>query len=308
MEPTPLSRRGPGPWLPWALTAGAWLVAAAAGALAPKEAPAAIETPPPARSVLDGLLTTHGAAALVEKPGGAAAPADANSEARDAAPPTKDPPQPSSPPEENPEGVNATPPVPADRPEPVAATAGTPAPTQARPTVEATRTAHPAERPPAPRDPAPARAATTQPAPAAPAAPAPAPAEPPPPEPAPAKAPSLSEALAVANTHLNASRWTEAETAFSAALTLPGGRSAAVLFGRARARDGLGRTSDALSDLEAALALDPRHPYALLLAGDIARLTRDTATAAARYRAYLEAWPKGRRAAEIERWLSANGG
>jgi tetratricopeptide (TPR) repeat protein len=139
--------------------------------------------------------------------------------------------------------------------------------------------------------------------------PAPAPAADATPDPTsvPAAAPTAprdaGQALAAATAHLNAGRWAEADTAFSEVLALPGARTAAAWFGRARARDGLGRTDEALADLEAALTVDARHPYALLLAGDIHKRRGDATGAASWYRRYLEAWPQGRRAAELQAWL-----
>jgi tetratricopeptide (TPR) repeat protein len=298
-DPTP-SRRGPGSWLPWALTAGFWLVAAVGGALAAPESPEPVETPPPMRPVLDELLTTRGAAAFAEKYLGAASDEVGTSAAPPSAPPTptEAPPPAAAPPVD----AGTQPGAPRDDVRPaVAPTSRSPEESfdaaaraaSARP--ESVRTAVTdtnggEARTALPPEPSKDAQETVE---------APAPPEP--------GTPTLSDAMAAANAHLNASRWTEAETAFTAALTLPGGRSATVLYGRARARERLGRTADAVSDLDAALALDPRHPYALLLYGDIAKRTRDTTTAATRYRAYLEAWPKGRRALEIQRWLTAHG-
>jgi|GEM_PF-2714066 len=128
--------------------------------------------------------------------------------------------------------------------------------------------------------------------------------QPPGKEAAPKTKETAQEATARATAHLNAKRWVEAEEAFGVALALPGGRSAAVLYGRARTREAQGDDVGAERDLNDALAVDPRHPYALLLLGDLAKGKSDLAAARDAYRRYVEAWPNGRRTGELTVWLN----
>jgi hypothetical protein len=275
-------------WLPWLVLAVVWVLVAAFGLLRTPVAPPAAAPPraalpqmPPA--TVDQRLSAETALVWLvarrqttpEAPAAEPAPASAAPQ-----------PVPETPPDDT-TGAAVPPPA------PTAATAARTPP--AAPRTPATPNALPVIGPPSISAPAPAPA----PQPAAESAPA----TPPLPAGPPAAPRDAGQALAAATAHLNAGRWAEADKAFTEVLSLPGARTAAAWFGRARARDGLGRTNEALADLEAALAVDARHPYALLLAGDIHKRRGDTTGAATWYRRYLEAWPQGRRAAELQTWL-----
>jgi len=121
---------------------------------------------------------------------------------------------------------------------------------------------------------------------------------------APEATPELARALEAGKRELDSRRWERALAAYGEAVTLAPGHPRA-LFGRARALEALGRSEAAWRDVSEVLVTDPTHPQALLMAAELAeRLGRATEARAIRER-YLAAWPKTKKAAELEALLGA---
>ena len=125
-------------------------------------------------------------------------------------------------------------------------------------------------------------------------------------EPKPADDPKLKgpveAALAEAKAHLDAGRWAEARAGYDKALGLSPGNPKALL-GRGRALLELRQVQPALKDIMAVLSIDARNPTALLLAGSISQEVGQKDAARGFYQRYLDAWPSGRKAAEVKALL-----
>jgi len=113
---------------------------------------------------------------------------------------------------------------------------------------------------------------------------------------------SVDEALTQAKTHLDAGRWNEARAAYERVLKAAPGNPRALL-GRGRALLELRQVQPALKDLKAVLETEPRNPTALLLAGTISQELGQREQARGYYQRYLDAWPSGRKAAEVKALL-----
>lgn len=112
----------------------------------------------------------------------------------------------------------------------------------------------------------------------------------------------VEAALAEAKAHLDAGRWAEARAGYDKALGLSPGNPKALL-GRGRALLELRQVQPALKDIMAVLAIDARNPTALLLAGSISQEVGQKDAARGFYQRYLDAWPSGRKAAEVKALL-----
>jgi len=109
----------------------------------------------------------------------------------------------------------------------------------------------------------------------------------------------IEQALIDGKKHLDARRWADAKQAYERALAAAPGNTKA-LFGRGRASFELRQTAAAMKDFEAVLAVEPSHPNALLMAGSVSQELGRKDDAKRFYERYLDAWPTGRRAAEIK--------
>jgi hypothetical protein len=109
---------------------------------------------------------------------------------------------------------------------------------------------------------------------------------------------SAEQALAAAKSLLDGGRWADAKAAYDRVLAQQPG-SVSALYGRGSALYQLRQTAAALADMEAVLAIQPKHPTALRLAGAISQATGNTDAARKYYSRYVEAWPSGPKAAEI---------
>ncbi len=115
------------------------------------------------------------------------------------------------------------------------------------------------------------------------------------------KAP-IDQALADAKAHLDAGRWGDAKSGYEKALALSPGNTRALL-GRGRAYLELKQVQPAIKDIKAVLEAEPRNPTALLLAGSISQELGQKDQARGFYQRYLDAWPSGRKAAEVKALL-----
>ncbi len=115
------------------------------------------------------------------------------------------------------------------------------------------------------------------------------------------KAP-LDQALADAKALLDSGRWGEAKAAYEKVLAMSPGNPRALL-GRGRATLELKQVQPALKDIKGVLEAEPRNPTALLLAGSISQELGQKDVARGYYQRYLDAWPSGRKAAEVKALL-----
>ncbi len=109
---------------------------------------------------------------------------------------------------------------------------------------------------------------------------------------------SAEQALAAAKSLLDGGRWADAKAAYDRVLAQQPG-SVSALYGRGSALYQLRQSAAALADMEAVLAIQPKHPTALRLAGAISQAAGNTDAARKYYSRYVEAWPAGPKAAEI---------
>lgn len=112
----------------------------------------------------------------------------------------------------------------------------------------------------------------------------------------------VDQALADAKAHLDGGRWAEAKAGYEKVLALSAGNTRALL-GRGRALLELRQVQPALKDIKAVLDVEPRNPTALLLAGSISQELGQKDQARGFYQRYLDAWPSGRKAAEVKALL-----
>jgi len=112
----------------------------------------------------------------------------------------------------------------------------------------------------------------------------------------------VDQALADAKAHLDGGRWAEAKSGYEKVLGLSPGNTRALL-GRGRALLELRQVQPALKDIKAVLEVEPRNRTALLLAGSISQELGQKDQARGFYQRYLDAWPSGRKAAEVKALL-----